>query len=58
MYGQTGSGKTHTIGCKVKGNEGIIPRAAKYIFEKVAEDKRYDVNITVGYVQIYNEVVC
>ena len=58
MYGQTGSGKTHTIGCKVKGNEGIIPRAAKYIFEKVGEDKRYDVNVTLGYVQIYNEAVC
>jgi hypothetical protein len=57
MYGQTGSGKTHTIGCKQTGDEGIIPRASKYIFDKIYFDRKYDYTITVSYVQIYNETV-
>ena len=46
-YGQTGSGKTHTMvggagGGGGMSDEGIIPKAAKYIFDAIEERQKED----------------
>ena len=33
-YGQTGAGKTHTLGNAVAGQEGIVPRALRYLLDE------------------------
>jgi hypothetical protein len=58
-YGQTGTGKSFTM-CNTDPQQlGIIPRAAKYIFEKIHEDEENDptrvYTVTGQFVQIYRD---
>ena len=72
-YGQTGSGKTHTMfgpgfdlhdhkrgaawNCPIE-EYGIIPRLFEDIFARSSmQANRYQVDLEVGFVQIYNEKV-
>eukprot|EP00760_Papus_ankaliazontas_P006068 PhM_4_TR1287/c0_g1_i3/m.65139/K10396/KIF5; kinesin family member 5 len=58
VYGQTGTGKTFTLGCATPGLEGILPRAIQHMFEKRAKEAdRYDVVVTMQYVQLYRDSV-
>ena len=48
-YGQTGSGKTYTMGtsfdsCLSNEDEGILPRAISYLFEKI--EQKYSQQLT------------
>lgn len=56
-YGQTGTGKSFTLCCNKPGLEGIVPRAAKYLFDTVekgkSEGKRY--TIQLQFLQIYRD---
>jgi len=66
-YGQTGSGKTYTmegpasdelfIDGKLTENSGILPRAAKYIFNEInrLSEKGYKFNPSFSAIEIYNE---
>lgn len=67
-YGQTGSGKTYTMeGPYVEKRSsrmhlesaGMIPRALRLIFEHIEKlaDTGWNYNLSVSYVEIYNEVV-
>ena len=57
-YGQTGSGKTHTME-GAPGDEGIIARAIREVFEHIAQRQGHAHKFLVraSYLQIYNEVV-
>eukprot|EP00758_Cryptobia_borreli_P002910 Tbor_TRINITY_DN3383_c0_g1::TRINITY_DN3383_c0_g1_i1::g.23497::m.23497/K10397/KIF6_9; kinesin family member 6/9 len=55
-YGQTGSGKSYTmIGGSDYSSRGIIPRSIKAVFDEVSSqpDKLFD--ISVSFVEVYNE---
>ncbi len=57
-YGQTGTGKTYTmIGDPlVEENMGVIPRAARRIFELLSDEGRYEAHrVSVQFLEIYNE---
>ena len=55
-YGQTGSGKTYTMGTNNEIPEGVIPRAVRTIFNKIAVLKdQYDFTVRVAFVELYNE---
>lgn len=59
-YGQTGSGKTHTMGTSMElissDDEGIIPRAARYLFHEIESYHHGKVmNIRLSFLEIYNE---
>lgn len=56
-YGQTGSGKTFTIvGDPLSyRNRGIAPRAITQIFSSIAARPELDVEVSVSYLEIYNE---
>lgn len=56
-YGQTGSGKTFTMTGEPKpfSNAGLIPRSVLYIFSETARRTDTDFNITISYMQIYND---
>ena len=61
-YGQTGSGKTYTMGGAPSGQDvGVIPRAAKSIFAKIAtrskESPNIDFSVSVSYLELYREDV-
>lgn len=69
-YGQTGSGKTYTMGTSFDPNllpdeEGIIPRAIEYLFEKIDNIKRDALvsgdsptfTVLVQFMELYNEEV-
>jgi Kinesin motor domain len=65
-YGQTGSGKTHTmIGNALTGEsdeEGVIPRAVRYIFYILAEkmrstESKFVPSLHVSFIEIYNDEV-
>jgi hypothetical protein len=59
-YGQTGSGKTYTVlGSDGPGDEGVLPRVMKGIFEHIegCEDEETRYTCHVSYLQIYNEVI-
>lgn len=49
-YGQTGSGKTHTLSSTVPGNEGIVPRALRNLFDAA---RNSDSELHLSYVQVY-----
>eukprot|EP01062_Namystynia_karyoxenos_P079251 TRINITY_DN8320_c0_g1_i1.p1 TRINITY_DN8320_c0_g1~~TRINITY_DN8320_c0_g1_i1.p1 ORF type:complete len:1754 (+),score=710.82 TRINITY_DN8320_c0_g1_i1:77-5338(+) len=54
-YGQTGTGKSFTM-CNMKpGQEGIIPRAARHIYEKIARDPSRKYKVVGQFVQIYRD---
>ena len=58
-YGQTSSGKTFTME-GIHGNEdlqGIIPRAMRYIFQKITEVENAECSVKCSYYQIYNEKI-
>lgn len=52
-YGPTGTGKTHTMEGDIRNEDswGMIPRAARYIFESLA-DARFDFNLKISYLEI------
>eukprot|EP01002_Notosolenus_urceolatus_P003489 NODE_191_length_2516_cov_624.104175_g10_i1.p1 GENE.NODE_191_length_2516_cov_624.104175_g10_i1~~NODE_191_length_2516_cov_624.104175_g10_i1.p1 ORF type:complete len:784 (+),score=255.13 NODE_191_length_2516_cov_624.104175_g10_i1:3-2354(+) len=53
-YGQTGTGKTHTmVGYPQKGEKGVIPRCADYIFGRIASDSQTEYKVSSSFVQIY-----
>ncbi|GET90918.1 kinesin, putative [Leishmania tarentolae] len=58
-YGQTGTGKSYTMCNTDPQHLGIIPRAAKYIFEKIqakeASDPARSYAVTGQFVQIYRD---
>lgn len=54
-YGQTGTGKSFTMCCTKPGAEGVIPRAAQFIFEKIANDPSRVYNVTAQFIQIYRD---
>ena len=70
-YGQTGSGKTYTMGTGFElghapGQQGIIPRAVKQLFEGVAERQREarergwtqpEFKISTQFMELYNEEI-
>lgn len=56
-YGQTGSGKTYTLsGGDNYDDRGIIPRSISYIFQKIRQDTRYRYDISLSYIEIYNNI--
>lgn len=57
-YGQTGSGKTHTMrGTSLQGGEddGIIQRSIDNLFRRLKEQDYTDINVSVSFLEIYNE---
>jgi hypothetical protein len=59
-YGQTGSGKTFTMGtCCNQATpselEGVIPRAIRDIFGKIASMSDYDFSVRIAFIELYNE---
>lgn len=76
-YGQTGSGKTYTMGTAfdtavssiMPGEEGIIPRAIAYLFERIEQTQQqqqhrsddYDsspkYSVLVQFMELYNEEI-
>ncbi|OAF67291.1 hypothetical protein A3Q56_04968 [Intoshia linei] len=68
-YGQTGSGKTYSMGtcfdiCSSPEEEGIIPRAVSYLFEKIDIMKKpdkdnisYIITVNTEFIEIYNEQI-
>lgn len=53
-YGQTSSGKTFTM----KGNgDGLIPLSIMELFDKVKQQPGREFDISVSYIEIYNESV-
>lgn len=57
-YGQTGSGKSHTMMGQVE-DEGLIPRIATALYDKIAGETDHDVqcHVQVSYMEIYNEKI-
>ena len=53
-YGQTGTGKSHTMCSTKPGEEGVIPRVAKYLFDEVA-DSVDEFSVSVQFLQIYRD---
>ncbi|CAI2369750.1 unnamed protein product [Moneuplotes crassus] len=64
-YGMTGTGKTfsmlgkYNFGKELDSNEdrGIIPRSIEKIFDHSTEDESHDYSISVGFIQIYMEMI-
>lgn len=54
-YGQTGTGKSYTMCNTNPGAEGIIPRSAKHIFEKIATNTQRQYRVVGQFVQIYRD---
>nr|CAI5848947.1 unnamed protein product [Callosobruchus analis] len=56
-YGQTGSGKTHTMGTAHTEHQdaGVIPRVGQEIFEQIRDNFSYSINVTVSFVELYQE---
>lgn len=55
-YGQTGSGKTYTM-YGTREDPGIAQRAIKYLFQQAAGNPELSFKVTIGFLEIYNEVV-
>eukprot|EP00755_Sulcionema_specki_P007239 Sspe_Gene.37695::Locus_18195_Transcript_1_1_Confidence_1.000_Length_2502::g.37695::m.37695/K10396/KIF5; kinesin family member 5 len=54
-YGQTGTGKSFTMSNMKAGQEGVIPRSAGYLFEKIAADPGRNYELSANFVQIYRD---
>ena len=57
-YGQTGSGKTHTMrgsGLDSETDHGIIQRSLSNLFRRLKEQDYTDINVSVSFLEIYNE---
>lgn len=57
VYGQTGSGKSFTISNDTPGNEGMLQRCVADVYDRVNNDTANEYNISVSYVQLYNEIL-
>ncbi|KIL60297.1 hypothetical protein M378DRAFT_84006 [Amanita muscaria Koide BX008] len=55
-YGVTSSGKTHTMQ-GTKSEPGVIPRVVRALFDKIPEYDRYQVSLSVSYMEIYKDEV-
>ncbi|KIM91711.1 hypothetical protein PILCRDRAFT_137751 [Piloderma croceum F 1598] len=55
-YGVTSSGKTHTMQ-GTKTDPGVIPRVVRSMFMKQSHLRRYVVNLSVSYMEIYKDEV-
>ncbi|CAB02839.1 Kinesin motor domain-containing protein [Caenorhabditis elegans] len=57
-YGQTGSGKTHTMRGGNGEEEGIIPRAAAFLFaeSKKLESLGWKFDFSLSFLEVYNNV--
>ena len=59
-YGQTGSGKTHSMLGSID-DEGIAPRVVRYLFQKIADQKRdalleqVQFHVELSFIEIYND---
>lgn len=63
-YGQTGSGKTHTLGTNFDGKQlrwndeiGVLPRAVREIFEKIAAMPSDVVTVQCSFVKLCQETL-
>ncbi len=57
VYGQTGSGKSFTISNDSPGKEGMLQRCVADVFNRITQDTANEYNISVSYVQLYNEIL-
>ena len=64
-FGQTGSGKTHTVfggddalrGFECNDEDGLMPRAAHYLFSRLAMATHLEFAVRATSLEIYNEQV-
>lgn len=65
-YGQTGSGETYTMGtsfetCLTSDEEGILPRAIAYIFERIEHNftlnASNEIVVNAQFIELYNEEI-
>jgi centromeric protein E len=58
-YGQTSSGKTHTMKGYPSNKEitGLIPLSVQQIFNHIDQNSQSKFEISVSYIEIYNESV-
>lgn len=56
-YGQTSSGKTHTMKGTNQNLDGLIPLSVNELFAQVKKQKQRMFQISVSYIEIYNESV-
>ena len=56
-YGQTGTGKSFTMSHTKPGQEGIIPRAAGYLFEHIDAATTKEYTLSAHFVQIYRDTL-
>lgn len=58
-YGQTGSGKTHTMGTNFssQNDNGVIPSAVKQIFSFIRDNFCMDFNVSVSFIELYQEML-
>lgn len=54
-YGQTGTGKSFTMCCTKPGIEGVIPRSARYLFERAKCDTNRTYTVQGQFIQIYRD---
>eukprot|EP00659_Diplonema_papillatum_P006647 gene6647-10194_t len=57
VYGQTGTGKTHTMSNRAADfdDQGIIPRAINYLFDRIRNDTNHSYEVTIQYLQLYRD---
>ncbi|KAK2464524.1 hypothetical protein APHAL10511_003503 [Amanita phalloides] len=55
-YGVTSSGKTHTMQ-GTRTEPGVIPRVVQALFAKIPDYSRYEVSLSVSYMEIYKDEV-
>jgi hypothetical protein len=56
-YGQTSSGKTHTMRGSRKTCEGLIPLSVAELFENMTKDSSRSYEVSVQYLELYNETI-
>lgn len=59
VYGQTGSGKTYTIcnGSEKPQDQGMLQQSLLDVWSRIEQDKEFEYNCAVSYVEIYNEAI-
>ena len=56
-YGMTGSGKTYTMLGEGYTEKGVVELCGSYLFDRTKDDSDHKFNITVSYLEIYNEKI-
>lgn len=56
-YGMTGSGKTYTMLGEGYTEKGIVQLCGSYLFDRTEDNFDHKFNITVSYLEIYNEKI-